>query len=176
MTTEATIARKVAMACEAKKHAYRQTQDGVVVSFVLHPQEVPEGLAIAPLGQRYQLAMVALNDDDTPREEVVQHGANPRNNAQPASVPEPVRAPQHWDNMTPAAQSGMLCHEMSFQKFIKELGYPCSGNESARSFVIKHCRVKSRADIVRGDKSNDYWMDLVAKYRAWMREPSVVLA
>jgi uncharacterized OB-fold protein len=64
----AAIARLNATHCEAKKHAYRQTQDGVVVSFVLHPQDMPEGLATAPLGTRYVLAFVELNDDETPKE------------------------------------------------------------------------------------------------------------
>jgi hypothetical protein len=69
MTDNAALARMVAMHCEVKKHGYRQTQDGVVVSFVLHPEEIPDNLATAPLGTRYTLALVELNDDDTPKVE-----------------------------------------------------------------------------------------------------------
>jgi hypothetical protein len=58
--------RDNAMHCEAKKHAFRQTQDGVVVSFVLHPQEVPSGLTLAALGTRYMLALVEIGDNDQP--------------------------------------------------------------------------------------------------------------
>ena len=67
-----------AMHCEAKKHAYRQTQDGVVVSFVLHPHEVPDGLATAPLGSRYVLALVQIGDDEQP---VNRKEAMPNNSA-----------------------------------------------------------------------------------------------
>lgn len=35
---------------EAKKHGFRQTQDGVVVSFVMHPNDVNGDFAAAPLG------------------------------------------------------------------------------------------------------------------------------
>lgn len=52
--------------CEAKLHGFRRTQDGIVVSFVLHPQEVPQCLALDPLGQRYMLAVAQIGDDEQP--------------------------------------------------------------------------------------------------------------
>jgi hypothetical protein len=55
-----------AVHCEAKKVAYRQTKDGLVVSFVIHPNDMPDALAVAPLGQRYMLAMAAIGDDEKP--------------------------------------------------------------------------------------------------------------
>lgn len=171
MTTEATRARQLALACEAKKHAYRQTQDGVVVSFVLHPQEVPDELATAPLGQRYQLALVALNDDDTPREGMVQH-TGPRsipatrlNNAQPA------RAKRSWDEMTPAQQAGMLRNDQSFGNFVRE---HWGQDEEPKELIYRWCNVSSNAHIAIGTPAHQKWDDLVSRYRAWMREPSVV--
>lgn len=67
MADQPTIARAAALHVEAKKHGYRQTQDGVVVSFVLHPQEIPDALATAALGTRYMLAMVEIGDNDEPK-------------------------------------------------------------------------------------------------------------
>jgi uncharacterized OB-fold protein len=61
-----TIARAAALNCEAKKYAYRQTKDGVVVSFVLHPNDVPNELASSQIGTRYVLAMVEIGDDEKP--------------------------------------------------------------------------------------------------------------
>lgn len=55
-----------AVHCEARKVSYRQTKDGLVVSFVIHPQEMPDALAVAPLGQRYMLALAAIGDDEQP--------------------------------------------------------------------------------------------------------------
>lgn len=54
--------------CEARKCAYRQTAQGIVVSFTVHPNEVPEELAVAPLGTRYYLAMAEIGEDEQPVE------------------------------------------------------------------------------------------------------------
>src|SRR3990167_6715521 len=97
MNTPAAIARKVALHCEAKKHAYRQTQDGVVVSFVLHPQEVPAGLATAPLGTRYMLALAEIGNDE-----------------QPIERPAPEKPHSY------AQRAGILCNEPAFWRFLNE--------------------------------------------------------
>lgn len=52
--------------CEAKLHGFRKTQDGIVVSFVLHPQEAPSCFALDPLGTRYMLAVAQIGDDEQP--------------------------------------------------------------------------------------------------------------
>jgi len=62
--TDSTI---VAMNCEAKLYAFRKTREGTVVSFVIHPQEIPEGLATADIGARIMLAMVEIGDDERPK-------------------------------------------------------------------------------------------------------------
>lgn len=59
--------RSVALHCEVVKYAYRQSKDGIVLSLVIHPQSVPDALAVAPLGTRYQLAMVEIGDDELPK-------------------------------------------------------------------------------------------------------------
>lgn len=64
---QSTIARESALHCEAKFYAFRKTKDGTIVSFVLHPQEVPEGLATANIGARFMLAMVELDDNERPK-------------------------------------------------------------------------------------------------------------
>lgn len=52
--------------CEAKLHGFRRTADGVVVSFTIHPQEIPQALALDPLGTRYMLAFAQIGDDEQP--------------------------------------------------------------------------------------------------------------
>lgn len=51
---------------EAKLHAFRKTQDGVVVSFVVSPIDMPQALALDPLGTRYMLALAQIGDDEQP--------------------------------------------------------------------------------------------------------------
>jgi uncharacterized OB-fold protein len=67
MTDLAALARSAAVHCEVKKYAYRQTKDGVVLSFVLHPQEIPADVASAAIGTRYVLALVELADNEKPK-------------------------------------------------------------------------------------------------------------
>lgn len=67
MVDLSTIARESALHCEAKFYAFRKTKDGTVVSFVLHPQEVPDALATADIGARFMLALVEIGDDEKPK-------------------------------------------------------------------------------------------------------------
>lgn len=57
-----------AVYCEVKKAAYRQTREGLVISFLCHPSDMPEPLAVAPLGTRYMLAVAEIGDDEEPVE------------------------------------------------------------------------------------------------------------
>lgn len=160
--------RDNAMHCEAKKHAFRQTQDGVVVSFVLHPQEVPNELALAALGTRFMLALVEIGDDEQPKA--------------PASAPA-EKQPQNWHDMKLSQQAGVLCNDPAFQKFLNEgvrLGSPRawsrpvkSVNEAAEA-VRSLCAVNSRADLDKGGATGERWREIVGMYRAWVREPEIV--
>ena len=56
----------IAESFEAKKYAYRQTKDGMVLSFVLHPDDEPKEMATAPIGQRYMVACAQIDDHENP--------------------------------------------------------------------------------------------------------------
>jgi hypothetical protein len=168
--TIADTARDNAIHCEAKKHAYRQTQDGVVVSFVLHPQEVPEGLATAPLGARYVLALVELNDDETPKE--VMPSANDRTRTTDAR-PSPSRgtpegAKRDWRDFQPAQQAGIRAGQPLFRAFLKEQqGYDCPTKDEAAYAIRDICGVESRAEIGPNHKALVIWHALDTKFQAW---------
>lgn len=55
--------------CEVKLHALRKSKDGVVVSFTLHPQQVPDSLLMADFGTRFMLAFAQIGDDEKPIEQ-----------------------------------------------------------------------------------------------------------
>lgn len=48
---------------EAVKVAYRQTKDGMVVSFAIHPSDMPGPLALAAVGTRMLLAVAEIKDE-----------------------------------------------------------------------------------------------------------------
>ena len=56
----------IAESFEAKKYAYRQPKDGMVLSFVLHPDDEPKEMATAPIGQRYMVACAQIDDHENP--------------------------------------------------------------------------------------------------------------
>jgi hypothetical protein len=129
---------------EAKKHAYRQTQDGIVISFVVHPNDLSAEVATAPLGTRYMVAFAQIGDDEQPTEQ-----------------PKPERPKRSWGSMSPAEQAGVLCMDRRFQDW---LGVAFA--DDAAEYVRNHCAVDSRADISKDPKSVAKWHDLVNRYRA----------
>jgi hypothetical protein len=119
--------------CEAKKHGYRQTQDGIVVSFVLHPNEVPDDLALAALGTRYMLALVRIGDDEQPQ------------------APEAKRPARPFASLPRSQQAGILCGDKTFRRWAMPSGSEPNDAE-ARQFVLNICKVNSRREL---DVSND---------------------
>ena len=134
--------------CEAKKHAYRQTKDGIVISFVLHPNEVPDDLALAPLGARYMLGLARIGDDEEPQE---------------PEQKKPKRPGTPFDKMPPSQQAGILCNDPVFQKWANP-GNPTA--EGARRAVLKECGIASRKELDRDRNAHIFWGEMLAKFRA----------
>lgn len=172
MNSPASMARENASHCEAKKHALRQTQDGIVVSFVLHPNDVPPSLQLAPLGTRYMLALVEIADDETPVTGKEEQPSSRAPESKPAPPPDhTARAPRKWEDITPAQQAGIRCNEPAFVKFLEEyFGYEIKTTEKASEFVRRYCGVESRSDIRDGVALAE-WNRLEGKYKAWQLAP-----
>lgn len=172
--------RDNAIHCEAKKHSYRQVQDGVVVSFVLHPQEVPEGLALAALGTRYMLALVEIGDDEKPR-------APKPVETKKMELTVPTKS-KTWHELKASQQAGVLCNDPAFQKFLNEgirtsvdrsgggraWSKPVTNTDEAAEAVRYLCAVNSRADLDKGNSTGERWQEIVSMYRGWQQEPGVV--
>ena len=89
-------AERIAEHFEAKKYAYRQSRDGMVLSFILHPDDVPNELATAKIGQRYMIACAQIGEDERP---VVK-----------AAVTKGERA---------MARANLICREKTFQEWVR---------------------------------------------------------
>ncbi len=95
----------------------------------------------------------------------------------PEDSTTPTRARTPWHEKKPAEQAGILCSDRMFWAFLSTNNYgPAWSAEDAATIVRRVCKVKTRSDIVEGDKANDYWMDLVSKYRTWQLAAQVVPA
>jgi hypothetical protein len=130
---------------ECKKHGYRQTGDGGVISFVLHPNDIPAELAAAALGTRYMLVLVEINDNETAR------------------PPKPPSLTQ---------QAAILCGDPRFRKFLEEKYQHLStgadpGDFDAPSMVREICGVDSRAEFDSDPHAGQRWRQLNAGFEAW---------
>jgi len=180
MTDIPAQARKCAVNFEARKIAYRQSKEGMVLSLVIHPNEMPDAVATAGLGQRYVVALVALSDDDTPLSPA-KGGANQKAQAQAQNSDPTHIAPRSpateggarkrdWNELSPAQQTGMLCHDPTFVRFlIEEIEHDFSVTcpEDAATIVRQQCGVKTRADIVPGTDAATKWSRLYGRFLAW---------
>ena len=57
-------ANEAAIHVECIKVAYRQAKEGPVISLRMHPDDMAQAVANAPLGQRFVVAFVPLKDDE----------------------------------------------------------------------------------------------------------------
>lgn len=141
---------KEAMHCEARKTSYRQTSQGVVISFLLHPSDIPDGLSLAPLGTRFMLAVCEIGDDER-------------------AVAPKEKTPRSFHDMSFTQQAGMLCTDTAFKRFLTEtLLMP---DDNAVAAVKGFCGVASRKDILPNTEAASKWVALVSDYRAWQHEP-----
>lgn len=141
--------------CEAKLHGFRRTADGVVVSFVLHPHEVPPVLALDPLGTRYMLALCAIGDDEQPvspagtvnhQQKGTATGKSPGKDT-PPPVGEPHKDRRAWDELRPSQQAGILCSDVGFQKFVsEETGWACDEADAA-AWLRAELDITSRKEL-----------------------------
>lgn len=181
-----------AIDCTAKLCAFRKTRDGVVASFVIHPNEVPDKLQTDPIGTSYVMALVEVDDATGQPKEVM-----PADTKSPDTSPRPLPKATHrdwrtgtdveakaggakkgWDELSPAQQAGIWCADPLFQAFLcstytAEL-WRENREDRAADLVRELCGVKSRADIAPGTSAWLKWRDLASHYRTWQREPEVI--
>ena len=155
--TPADQARENAIHCEMKKCALRQSKDGIIVSFVLHPHEVPKALQTADIGSRWMVALVELNDDET----AIQQPAKEH--------PEPAAPGKgSWRDLQPAAQAGIRSHDPVFMAFMEERsGRTISDESSATNAIRQFCGVMSRSQLATNHKARILWHQLDEQFQAW---------
>jgi hypothetical protein len=150
---------------EAKKHAYRQTQDGIVVSFVVHPNDMTPELATAALGTRYMVAFSEIGDDGKPKRDdaTVLKAYNEAMDG-PHRHPKPEKKPSKPFHTLPLSQQiALRCNDPAFQKF---LGV---GNaDMAAEEVRRRCEVKSRADIASHPLAHALWDNIDINFGAYL--------
>lgn len=142
-----------ALPIEVRKIAYRQSaKDGLVITFSVHPNDMPAALAAAPIGARFMAALVEIGDDEKPVEQ-----ATPAKRKE-YSLPQRV---------------AMTCNEPGFVVFVRDglgvRGLRPVDADMAAQFVRSHCNVASRSEILPGTEAARKWDELSGRYEGWKR-------
>lgn len=123
--------RDAATAAEVVKVAMRQTKDGLTVTFAIHPNDDTNDLLIHPIGSRYQIALVLLDDE-----------------GQPAVPPRRTEAKQA------VVAAGMLCRESAFINWlIQNRAIQTSSEDSAVEWLHRYCGIKSRSELATNQEA-----------------------
>ena len=160
---------------EAKKHAYRQTQDGIVVSFVVHPNDLDASFAVAPLGTRYMIGFSEIGDDEKPIGSVAQLDRARKDESptevagsNPAGVSKPHRP---FASLPLSQQCGMRCKDGHFFDFM------CATKpelDSSPADLVMNiyaiCGITSRSELDTNDIAAAKWRKLEADYQAYLTD------
>mgnify|MGYP003111694207 FL=1 len=129
---------------EAIKTALRQTKDGIAITLVVHPNDVPADQMSDPIGSRYMVGMARLDDDDT------------------IMTPPSVR-----ESNKIVGQAGMLCREDSFQDWLFDQGLIFEKNEEAAAIAVRqHCGIHSRIELSSNKEAQKLWTDLLGEFES----------
>lgn len=152
---------------EAKLHAFRRTQEGAVISYVVHPNDVSAEMATAALGTRYMVAFAEIGDDGKPKSPAVAELADAGANAPDASRAgaNPVRETRKFETLPLSQQAAIRCGDRSFQQFLG-----AEGDGEAATIVRRKCQVESRSalDDPRNSASRDFWGAIETGYQQWL--------
>jgi hypothetical protein len=177
--TIADKARDAAIHCEMVKYAYRQTKDGVVVSFVLHPNDIPAALSTSHIGARYMVALVEIDDNEQPKPKPEKEKPETPPVSIPATLPVDTDKPlsgakRPWEDFQPAQQAGMRSHDVRFEHFLEE-EYPTRWRElqDTAECIRSICGVHSRAELNTGHANRVLWTQLDKHFQAWLLKEKV---
>ena len=150
-------ARANAIPLEIKKDGLTQRQSGDwVLRVVIAAADMHQSIITAAMGTRFQIALVEINDDETP----VDHKAIDRDK---------------WRALGPAKQAGIRCGDPVFWAFLREHGhrglkYRHITDEAKCAAVVRNiCNVLTRSDLAKPGFSDQriLWFELDTKFQGW---------
>jgi hypothetical protein len=160
-------------AFEALKYALRQSKDGIVVSFVIHPDEVQPELMALPIGSRLMIGWSEIRDDE---KELASRTAplagnngqaklaNEPGNRDTAGISKPTRRPFHA--LPLAQQAALRCEHTQFRHFLK-----LNTVENVIDWVRNYCDINSRSELGKGNHDADNkWRRLETEFQNWLTE------
>lgn len=152
---------------EAKKHGYRQTQDGVVVSFVLHPNDLDAAFAVAPLGTRYMIGFAEIGDDEKPINTTVHKIEATPERSKAAVLKHKPRRP--FNELKLSARAGIRCGDEQYSLFLMDVFPETAAKYTDPADVVRQlCGITSRAELDTNFDAATEWQHIEDKYQGWL--------
>lgn len=173
---------------EAKLHAFRRTQDGVVISYVVHPDDVSTAMATAPLGTRYMIGFAIIGDTEQKTGEataydpvqvgneganvVASHDLAIAGGVKLSAPATNIKDRRPFASLPLSQQAAIRCGDKQFQGYIIDrfsgpIPYRPTADNAA-ILVREHCGVSSRSDIKADTPAGTFWEDLEDAYQAYL--------
>jgi hypothetical protein len=136
-----------ALQFECVKVALKQDRTGFILTVSVHPDEIPEELFRDFVGVRYGVAMVRIQDDESPT--------------------------PYFNRVKKA---GMLCRNQTFHRWLDYLCYTgiYENGESYEQMAINHvhevCDISSRTELNGNKVAQQKFDEMVEKYERWKEE------
>lgn len=128
-----------ALQFECTKVALRQDRNGYILTLSVHPDEIPNELLRDFVGSRYGVAMVRINDDETPKV---------------------------YDNRLKKA--GILCRTISFHRWLREENsLTIDGEDDAVEAMHQICCMMSRTELNGNIEVQQNFDEMVKEYEEW---------
>lgn len=131
-----------ALSFEAVKVAMAQTVSGVKLTLVIHPHEDSSELFSHPVGSRYQVALVLVDEEG-----------------------QPVKTKHKSSGDSSVTSAGILCREPAFQQWMVDSGYVLEQSEAAAIQGIHLlCGMNSRAELRTNDAARQRFQTLQLRF------------
>jgi len=128
-----------ALQFECVKVALKQDRTGFVLTVSIHPDEIPEELVRDFVGSRYGVAMVRIQDNETP------------------TVYNNYRV----------KKAGILCRDMSFRTWLHNLNFEVKTEEETVDILYRLCSIKSRTELNTNEEAQHRFDEMVKEYEQW---------
>jgi hypothetical protein len=136
--------RDVAINFEAVKVSMNQDKNGLMLKLAIHPADAPQDLVVAPVGTRYMIAAVMLNEQDEPTKGIKKREA---------------------DSVISIA--GALCRNERFQQWLEDSGMADAVSEKAAVQAVREfCGIKSRSEFSTNETARNKFNTLKEEFEA----------
>ena len=127
---------------EAVKLHLKHDKNGHVLTIAIHPQDTPDEILRSPVGQRYMVALVALNDRE-----------------------QPIVNSQEDEGAKALKFAAALCRKPDFQEWICQRYEVAINEDGAASAMAAELGVGSRSELKTSPLARQKLRDLYGKYQ-----------